>query len=95
MKQDANPIHSQSCHHSIEWQGRPIRISYHPNYFDGMAHVEIYSGDKVLLPITETGYKSHFFATDNPPSMEEIIPMIVDWLNREARSKKWQQQKMY
>ena len=80
----------QSKHQVINWQGRPIRLSYDPNYFDGVAHVEIYAGDEVPLPIAETGYKSHFFMTNEPPLMKDIICFVVDWLDKESKTKDWQ-----
>ena len=75
----------------IDWQSHSIRVSYDPNYFDGVAHVEIYSKDRKPLPITNTGYKSHFFMIDKPPTMEVIISFIIDWLNEEAKKKHWQE----
>jgi len=73
----------------IKWDGRTLRLSYSSEYWSGVAHLEIHSEDGEPLPITETGYKSHFFMTDDPPDMEEIITFVTQWLEKEAKSKQW------
>ena len=90
MTQDENLIETRAGHHVIKWQNLPIRVTYRPQYSEGITHVEIYSGDKVPLPITQTGYKSHFFLSDTPPSINEIVEWVLDWLNKDAQSKEWQ-----
>lgn len=77
---------------NITWDGRSIRLSYCPEYFREVAQLEIRADNGEPLPITETGYKSHFFMTDNPPCLDEIISFVTGWLNEEAKSKKWQNQ---
>lgn len=78
---------------TIKWDERTLRLSYKSEYFEGMAHIEIRSEDQEPLPITSTGYKSHFFSTDNPPSMDETVQFVLDWLNKEAKTKQWQSYK--
>jgi len=74
---------------TIEWDGRTLRLSYSPEYWSDVAHLEIHSEDGEPLPITETGYRSHFFLTNSPPDMEEIITFVIEWLNEEAKTKQW------
>lgn len=76
---------------TIIWQGRNIHLSYCPEYFKDIAHLEIRAEDGEPLPITETGYKSHFFMTQCPPCLQDIISFVIDWMNEEAKSKCWQE----
>ncbi len=79
--------------YDFEWQGIGITLTYAPDWLgmhashghDAMSHIEVRSADKQPLPITETGYKSHFFAA------REIDPIseVQEWLDREAGSKEW------
>lgn len=76
---------------SFEWEGRAIRLSYHPRYLSMIDHIEIRSVDGDALPITETGYKSHFFGPFEPQmSNDEVIEMVMRWLDKEAASPAWQ-----
>jgi len=45
---------------TIVWRGLRIEITHVTGYFSGMDHIEIHTEDKTPIPITETGYKSHF-----------------------------------
>ena len=62
----------------------PVMVS---GNMSGTAHLEIRSENGEPLPITTTGYRSHFFLTDKPPNMEEIIAFVTQWLNKEEKSK--------
>lgn len=76
---------------TFEWEGREIRLSYHPRYLNMIDHIEIRSGDGDPLPITETGYKSHFFGPFEPiMSNDEVIEMVARWLDKEAAMTAWQ-----
>ena len=56
-----------------------------------MLHVEIKSNDGDPLPMTETGYRSHFFGPVDPVlTMDEIEAMVRDWLDTEAAKPAWQ-----
>lgn len=75
--------------HKLEWQGRKIVIRYQPKSFAGTAHLQVSSRQGRPLPISETGYRSHF--TD-PLDVEELggpAAYVEAWLNTAARSKTW------
>lgn len=75
----------------ITWEGREIRLSYTPRWCEQIDHVEVQSIDRTPLPITETGYKSHFFAPIEPAmKMHEIESMVIAWLDSEAAKPEWQ-----
>lgn len=84
-----SPLETPPLETQTEWEGRTIRLSYRPEYFAGLAHVEIRSEDGEPLPITETGYRSHFFAADDAIGLKDVETLVRGWLNGEARSKGW------
>lgn len=76
---------------NITWEGRDIRLSYTPRWCAQIDHVEVENIDRTPLPITETGYKSHFFGPVEPiMSMGEIERMVIAWLDSEAAKQSWQ-----
>lgn len=75
---------------TIEWESRTIRLSYQPRYCGVIDFVEIDSNDGEALPITRTGYLSHFFGPVEPQlTIDEVTVMVVRWLDAEARSNEW------
>ena len=76
---------------NITWEGREIRLSYTPRWCAQIDHVEVQTIDRTPLPITETGYKSHFFGPVDPiMSIHEIERMVIAWLDSEAAKQPWQ-----
>lgn len=75
----------------IQWDGRDIRLSYAPLKWQIINHLEIQSVDGEPLPVTETGYRSHHFAPSEPNlGMDEIVTMVIAWLEEEAAKTAWQ-----
>ena len=86
----------------ITWQGIAIEISYCPQWLasefsgdiDGynIAHLEIRAiePERTRLPITETGYKSHFCQHADIEQYGGAIGFVTAWLESEARSAAWQ-----
>ncbi len=78
----------------IEWQEIPIEIRYCPDWSVdergfGFAHLEIVSVDRVKLPITETGYRSHFIAPDEIEVHGDATEYALAWLDEASRGKAW------
>jgi len=83
--------------HDIEWNGILIRITYDPDWMNGskdgvsMAHLQIKSlkPEYAPLPITETGYLSHF----TPPQLIEAaggpVSGVIEQLDLRAESDDW------
>jgi hypothetical protein len=70
-----------------------ILITLKPDYFKDVAHLEIRSIAPMCapLPITETGYRSHFFHTANMDlSIFDPVAEVQSWIEKEASSPKWQ-----
>lgn len=83
--------------HIITWQAIELEIRYNPSYCtmlegdQAMAHIEVLSlkPERKPLPITETGYKSHFIHRITVDSYGGAIEFVVAWLNHEAKSSIW------
>jgi hypothetical protein len=83
----------------LHWNGIDIEVSYDPNwspayfeiYGEHMAHLECRTivPEKARLPITETGYKSHFAPTSVFDNEGGPVAFIQKWLDSEAQSREW------
>jgi len=73
----------------ITWRGIRMEITHVTTYSAGMDHIEIYTENRMPIPITETGYKSHFFPTGSYAEYETAEALVVAWLETEANSKEW------
>ncbi|WP_414896503.1 hypothetical protein [Rhodovulum sp. YEN HP10] len=74
----------------IVWRGIAIRVDYHARRWNGPCdHVEITSDNRVPLPVTETGYRSHFLPAGvvTPDTLEA---QVTAWLDEEAAKPEWQ-----
>ncbi len=55
-----------------------------------MGHLEVRSENKERLPITETGYRSHFIAAAVIEDYGGVENYVTDWLEEMSKSKDWQ-----
>ncbi len=82
--------------YNMTWQGIEIELVYTPRKFGGViAHLDIRSINppKAPLPITTTGYLSHFHPVGTVESMRgTLIDQVTAWLDEAAQSKDWQRQ---
>lgn len=75
------------------WQGIEIEAVYTPRKWGVIAHLEIRSitPECAPLPITGTGYRSHFH---QPGTVEanggDVVAQVTAWLDEEAASPEWQ-----
>ncbi|WP_299671808.1 hypothetical protein [uncultured Roseobacter sp.] len=80
--------------HHMTWEGIEIELTYDPAAWGGeIAHLEVRSinPEHAPLPITQTGYRSHFHAIGTLEETEgSLIEQVTAWLNEEAKSDKWQ-----
>ena len=79
--------------HRFTWNDIEIELTYQPNRWDVIAHLEVHSinPERAPLPITETGYLSHFHAIGTVEENEStLVEQVTRWLNEKARSKHWQ-----
>lgn len=84
---------NQYC--EFEWNGILIALTYHPKKFGTIDHIEIETIDppRAPLPITETGYRSHYCQIDELDSYErDPVRYMREALDHYAQSRSWQQQ---
>lgn len=78
---------------SIDWQGIALLVSYEVRWLNSeaanVAHLQIESVGRVRLPITETGYLSHFREAELIAQAGGPVAYAVAWLDHAARSKEW------
>lgn len=84
--------------HTIVWRGITIEVRYEPCWLGSegefsTAHLEVRAQmpDRAAIPITETGYRSHFA---NPGEIEDEggpVAFVTAWLNEAAQSKGWKE----
>ncbi len=75
------------------WEHVRYRVRHTPDYIiKGTDHVEVVviSPKKEPLPITETGYLSHFVTDGSCPGIDDAISFVTTWIEREAKTKRWQ-----
>lgn len=85
---------SASQTYRLIWQDIEIEVTYKPLEFDMIAWLEIksVSPKAASLPITETGYLSHYH---HPGHIEaqggDVGAFVMAWLDKEAKKPEWQQ----
>ncbi len=77
---------------TIVWRGIRMEIKHVIIYFSGTDHIEIHTEDRTPIPITETGYKSHFFPSGGLGEFETAVDYVRAWLEHEAKRKAWKAQ---
>lgn len=76
----------------FQWREFRLRIRHTPDYLSkGWSHLELHlvAPKGAPLPITATGYLSHFLGEDQLNAAGGPIAFFRAWLEREAKTKKW------
>ncbi|HEV7234510.1 MAG TPA: hypothetical protein VGN36_09705 [Sphingorhabdus sp.] len=83
----------QAQTYRFHWQGIEIEATYAPLKWNSIAHLEIRSiaPAGAPLPITSTGYRSHFH---QPGTVEahggDVVAQVTAWLDGEAKvNREW------
>lgn len=81
--------------YEFEWCGIRILLRHVHGYCGVIEHLEIKSIDpeNAPLPITETGYKSHFVDEASIEGFGNAKAYVLAWLDDAARKPNWQSQK--
>lgn len=84
--------------HTITWRGITIEISYEERWLgsDGpfsTAHLQLraIAPERAPLPMTETGYRSHFTPASVIAEAGGPVAFVEQWLDHEAGSKTWKE----
>ena len=75
------------------WQHVTFRVRHTPDYLiKGTDHIEliVIAPRKEPLPITETGYLSHFVTDGGVRDGKTALAFFLDWIMSEEKSKRWQ-----
>lgn len=84
---------SASQNYRLTWQDIEIEVTYKPLEYDMIAWLEVksISPKAAPLPITETGYLSHYH---QPGYIEaqggDVVAFVTAWLDEEASTPQWQ-----
>lgn len=79
--------------YKIAWRDILIVIRHELDYlWKGTSRIEIHvvRPKRTSIPITETGYRSHFIDTIELINAGGAVTFVTAWLDREALSKEWQ-----
>ena len=84
---------------TIDWRGISILITYEPDWLNlgedfakqTTAHLEVrsISPNKAVLPITETGYRSHFTSSNDIEEAGGPVAYVQRWLDDASRTREW------
>lgn len=75
------------------WGHVRYRVRHTPDYIiQGTDHIEVVviTPKREPIPITETGYLSHFVTDGSCPTIEAAVSFVASWIEREAQTKRWQ-----
>lgn len=78
--------------HRLTWRGIEIEVIYLPRRWGVIAHLEIRSIEppRAPLPITETGYLSHFHQCGTVEAMGgDVVAQVRAWLDEAAAKPDW------
>ena len=78
--------------HKLVWLDITCRVKHTPNYISkGWSHLEIMvvSPKGAPLPITGTGYRSHFLDAELNAKAGGPVAFFQRWLDSEATTKAW------
>ncbi|WP_417477273.1 hypothetical protein [Maricaulis sp.] len=81
----------------VEWQGVGLTVEYEHNWLNidrvpdlRVAHFSIRTREEgAMLPITQTGYRSHFEHPDRVDAIGGPKAYVLAWLDAEAASPDW------
>lgn len=75
--------------HKITWRGIALTITFTPDWLGVTAHLEIETEGRIPLPVTETGYRSHFMPVGSIEAYGGPVAFVTDWLDSEAKRIGW------
>ena len=82
---------------TLHWQHITLSVSYEANWLNmpecPTAHLQVRSAspEREPLPITKTGYRSHFLPTGIVEAYESPADYVRQWLDEAMLSPAWQQ----
>ncbi len=85
--------------HRFDWNSTLLEVTYEPQWLphhilgDDLAHIQVRSihPTDAPLPITETGYRSHFIAASAIADAGGPFAFVDTWLTVESDSRAWRE----
>lgn len=79
----------------MTWRGITLQVRHRSNWLStGFDHIEVEATPRERLPITETGYRSHFIDPDDLADYDgNAIIFVLFWLETTAKRVGWSGQK--
>lgn len=80
--------------HAIQWEGMTVSIRHVANWSGtGFDHIEVrsVSPERAPLPITETGYRSHFLHGEDLERHGGAVAFVTGRLDHEAKREDWKE----
>ena len=72
----------------LVWQGIPLTITHTREVFaSDFDHIEVHAKER--LPITETGYRSHFMYPKELAQFAGPLDFVTQWLDESAKLPEW------
>ena len=86
-----DPTPKQYEDFNAAWRGIELTIRHCANWCTmvGMDHIEVISAERLPLPITETGYKSHFVPPEQIAEIGTPVEYVMAWLDHAGDSAEW------
>lgn len=71
------------------WNGIKIMVTHTPNYCGEIDHIELHVENRERIPVTDTGYRSHFCHESVIEPYGSALAFVQAWLDQEATSPEW------
>ena len=74
---------------TLDWHGFFVQVTFERQRFVDHIQIETLEPQRAPLPITETGYRSHFIAKGIVEDAGGPSAYVLAWLNDSATGKGW------
>ncbi len=75
--------------HNIIWRHVEIEISFEAEKYGVIDHIELRTKNKEAIPVTDTGYRSHYVSVGTVEHYGGAVAFVTAWLDHEAESTGW------
>lgn len=86
------PRRTRTTRHRVTWREWPLEVRHTPDYLiAGTDHLEVIvkAPKDAPIPITSTGYRSHFLPPELIAEAGGAASFVIRWLDSEASTKAW------
>lgn len=81
--------------YELDWDGITLSVEWAPSWYGSkhfpISHLQIRSDDGLPLPMTKTGYRSHFVPREDVEARGGSVDYVRAWLDHEADQPGWKQ----